>query len=93
MSLPVSIAGSPVNQTQAGNGIISAGPCRLIGFYVNSTSSGTLAFKDGGSSGTAIAGTITPSAGWNAFPCIFGTSAYVTYGGTINVTFFIDTGS
>jgi hypothetical protein len=44
----------------------------LIGFYVNSTNAGTLVLKDGGSSGTAIAGTITPAIGWHFFPVNFG---------------------
>ena len=91
MSLPVTHTGSPVNLTATA--AITPGPCRMVGFYVNSTTSGTLAFKDGGSGGSTVSGTITPSAGWNPFPCIFGTSAYVTIANTINVTFFVDTGS
>lgn len=60
----------------------------LMGFYVNSTSSGTLVLREGGSGGTAISGTITPSIGYNAFPCSVNGGLHATVGGTINVTFF-----
>lgn len=60
----------------------------LIGFYVNSTSSGTVVLKDGGSSGTVITGTITPAVGWHALPCTYGVSGlHVTVGGTLDATF------
>lgn len=79
-------AGSAKNLTASG--AINANPGTLIGFYVNSTSSGTIVLKDGGSSGTALCGTITPAVGFHRFPCTFGTSAYATIGATIDVTFF-----
>ena len=50
MSQPVAEVGGYKNITSTG--AVSTGPCQLIGFYVNSTSSGTLVLKDGGSSGT-----------------------------------------
>ncbi len=81
-------AGVPI--TVSGSATLSLVACTLLGFYVNSTSSGTIVIKDGGqSAGTAISGTITPSAGWNCFPaaCVSGLS--VTIGPTINVTFFV----
>lgn len=83
-------SGSPINLTSSG--AISACPGALLGFYVNSTSSGTIVLKDGGTSGTAISGTITPSAGWNAFPAEFATSAYATIANTLNVTFIFAAG-
>lgn len=79
------INGQPVNLTSSG--AISAQPCKLVGFYVNSTSSGTIVLRDGGSSGTAISGTITPAVGWHFFPAAISTSAYATLANTINVTF------
>ena len=90
MSTAVSTVGSPVNLTASG--AISALPGALLGFYVNSTTSGTIVLKDGGASGTAISGTITPAVGWNAFPAVFTTSAYATIGATINVTFIFAAG-
>lgn len=79
------IDGQPVNLTSSG--AISTMPGRLVGFYVASTSSGTIVLRDGGASGTAISGTITPAVGWHFFPAAISTSAYATIGATINVTF------
>ena len=91
MAQPVNENGAAVNLTSSG--AISAGPCQLLGFYVNSTSSGTLVIKDGGASGTALSGTITPAIGWHRFPATIGTSAYATIANTLNVTFFIASGN
>ena len=63
MSQPVAEVGAYKNITETG--AVTTGPCQLIGFYVNSTSSGTLVLKDGGSGGTAMAGTITPAVGFH----------------------------
>ena len=79
------LTGQPVNLTASG--AISTMPGKLIGFYVNSTTSGTIVLKNGGSGGTAITGTITPAVGWHFLPAEFSTSAYATIGATINVTF------
>lgn len=79
-------AGSYNNLTSTA--AISTGSCVLTGFYVNSTSGGTLVFRDGGASGTTVSGTITPAAGWHFFPASFPTSAHVTIAvAAINVTF------
>ncbi len=87
MSLPVAECGYPVNLSSSG--AISVGPCQLLGFYVNSTSSGTMNILDGGSSGTALCGTITPAIGFHRFPADIGRSGYFTkVSGTIDVTFF-----
>lgn len=72
------------------SGAVSAQPCKLIGFYVASTTSGTIVLRNGGASGTAISGTITPAVGWHFFPCDFSTSAYATIANTISVTFFYE---
>ena len=86
MAVTEASSGSPINLTSSG--AISLNPGTLIGFYVNSTSSGTIVIRDGGSSGTAISGTITPAIGWHAFPASLATACYATLGATINVTFF-----
>lgn len=90
MSAVTSNAGTPVNLTASG--AISLVPGALLGFYVASTTSGTIVLRDGGASGTAISGTITPSTGWNAFPATFATSAYATIANTLNVTFIFAAG-
>ncbi len=60
---------------------------RLLGFYIASTSSGTIVLRDGGASGTQLTGTITPAAGWHALPLSYATDLHATLGGTIDVTF------
>ncbi len=65
---------------------ITAKPTILTGFYVNSTSSGTIVFKDGGASGTVVSGTITPAIGWHFFPASFATSLHATIANTLDVT-------
>lgn len=72
-------------------GIISEAAGTLLGFYVASTSAGTLIFNVGGASGattggTAITGTITPAIGWHGLPVDTPNRMYVTIGGTISVT-------
>ena len=86
MAQPVIQAGQFKNITSTG--VVSAGAGQLIGFYVNSTTAGTVVLRDGGASGTVMSGTITPAVGFHAFPATFGTSLHATIGGTIDVTFF-----
>ncbi len=83
-------SGAPINRTTTG--AISARSGTLLGFYVNSTTGGTLVFRDGGSSGTAITGTITPAIGFHRLPAYFVTSAHVTVANTIDATFFFQAG-
>ena len=85
-------AGTPILLADGGTGIISTRPGNLFGFYVNSTTSGTIVLKNGGTSGTAISGTITPAIGFHRFPAYFPTSAFATIGGTLSVTFFFAAG-
>ena len=93
MSQPIAAVGA-YKRIVDSSAAISAGPCQLLGFYVASTTAGTVVIKDGGSSGTALSGTITPAAGvYHNFPANVGTSAYATLGGTnIDVTFFFAAG-
>jgi len=84
-------SGTPVLLTASG--AVSKSGGTLVGFYVNSTSSGTIVFSLGGTAGgTAISGTITPSAGFNCFPAYCPDGVYATIGGTLNVTFFFAAG-
>ena len=63
---------------------------QLLGFYVNSTNAGTIAFADGGLGGTALGGTVTPVIGFHRFPGAFGNGGlYATIGGVaLDVTIF-----
>jgi hypothetical protein len=91
MSQPVAECGAYKNITQTG--AVTSGPCQLIGFYVNSTTAGTLVLKDGGSGGTAMSGTITPLIGFQRFPATVSTSLHATIAGTgLDVTFFFAAG-
>jgi hypothetical protein len=86
MTSMVRKSGVPTNLTASG--AVSLGPGTLLGFYVGSTTSGTIILKDGGTGGTAVSGTITPAVGWHEFPCDFTTSCYATIANTLNVTLF-----
>lgn len=88
MSMPVNEGGAAKNIT--GTGAVSTGPCQLLGFYVNSTTGGTLVLSDGA---TAMSGTITPAIGFHRFPATVGTSLNATIANTLNVTFFFATGN
>ena len=86
-------AGTPILLTSSG--AISLTPGTLVGMYVNSTTGGTVVIKDGGTSGTALTGTITPAVGWHTF-CFTTTSssgAYATIANTISVTFVFSANS
>jgi hypothetical protein len=91
MSQPVAEVGGYKNITATG--AVSTGPCQLIGFYVNSTTVGTLVLRNGGASGEVMSGTITPAIGFHRFPANVGVSLYATVGGTLDVTFFFAAGS
>ena len=72
-------------------GDVTTLPGSLLGFYVNSTTAGTLVLRDGGSGGTVMGGTITPLIGFHRFPATFGRSGlglHATVGGAIDATFF-----
>jgi hypothetical protein len=79
-------AGYPVHITATGQ--VLAVPAMLIGFYVNSTSSGTLILYDALSATNPVSGTITPAIGMQWFPSIHKTGVFATIGGTLDVTFF-----
>ena len=79
--------GHAKNMTATGTVKVVSG--QLLGFYVNSTTSGTVVLRDGGASGTVLCGTITPAIGFHRFPAVFQTDLHFTEGGTIDITFFI----
>ena len=83
-------SGTPVNLTSSGAVSNVAGT--LLGFYVNSTTSGTIVIRNGGSGGTAVSGTITPVIGWHEFPAYLPSGCYATIGATLNVTLFFAAG-
>lgn len=70
-------------------GAVTTFPGMLLGFYVNSTTAGTLVLRDGGASGTVMDGTITPAIGFHRFPASFGAGGlHATIANTLDVTFF-----
>lgn len=72
------------------SGQVTSGPGTMLGFYVNSTSTGVIQFKDGGATGTDMSGAITPAVGFHRFPATFGVSGlyFVKASGTIDITIF-----
>lgn len=80
-------AGEPSLVT--GTGTVKSRPCYLRGFYVNSTTAGTLVLHDATAATNAVTGTITPAIGWHELPLAFGVGLHVVVGGTISVTFSI----
>jgi len=80
--------GTPINVTASA--VPRARPGELLGFYVNSTSSGTIVIHDSASASTnnAISGTITPAIGYHSFPASLGAGLRVVIGGTLDTTLF-----
>lgn len=67
-------------------------PGCILGFFCNSTSSGTIALStnNGGAAGTALTGTITPTAGnWYNLPILSPTGIFATIANTLDVTFIV----
>ena len=85
MSQPVAECGFPVLIASATTTTVCPAACQLLGFYLNSTTGGTIVIQDGS---TAISGTITPVIGWHSFPADIGNSLVVVTANTISVTFF-----
>jgi hypothetical protein len=82
-------AGTPISLSASGQ--ILAAPGRIIGFYVNSTTSGTIRFSDALTATTPYLGAaITPAVGYHTYPAALGTGGYATIGGTaLDVTVFV----
>ena len=88
MAVDVFTPGTPVLISGTGD-VVATRNGALVGFYVSSTTAGTIVLRQGGSGGTAISGTITPAVGWHDFPAAFVAGLHATVGGTISVTFFV----
>lgn len=90
MSMPIAAVGYAVNLSATGNVNSSTSQgCQLLGFYVNSTSGGTLVLRKGGSGGSVISGTITPVIGWHAFPADVSGTLHATIAvAALDLTFF-----
>lgn len=81
-------AGTPINLTSTGT--ISKVSGILLGFYVNSTTSGTIVLRSGSSgtsAGTAFTGTITPAIGFHPMCAACPGGAHATIANTLDVTF------
>jgi hypothetical protein len=75
-------------QRLTASGVVMPTKGRLAGFYVSSTSSGTLTLYDNTTaSGPQVTGTITPAVGWNALPVDLQNGLFAAIGGTLDVTF------
>lgn len=68
--------------------LIKQGPGQMMGFYVNSTSSGTIIIYDNTTAADPkICNTITPAIGWHSLPVSFNTGLFFDKtGGTIDLT-------
>ena len=77
-------SGTPINLT--GSGAVSLVAGSLLGFYVNSTTAGTVVVRNGGATGTAVSGTITPAIGFHRFPAYCPAGCYLTLANTIDLT-------
>ena len=85
-------AGSYKNLIASGS--ITGKQAILTGFYVNNTTAGVITLNDGGSTGAAIDGNITPAIGWHFYPASFTVAGgpYMTLvSGSIDVTFVLNT--
>lgn len=86
-------SGTPILLSSTGT--ISPRSGTLLGWYVNSTTAGTIIIKvgsSGTSAGTAVTGTITPAAGFHPFVAYCPDGAHATIGGTLSVTFIFAAG-
>lgn len=86
-------SGVPINI--AATATVSKVSGTLLGFYVNSTSSGTLVIRSGAAgaaTGTAISGTITPAIGFHRFPAYCVAGCHFTIANTLDMTAFFAAG-
>lgn len=82
--------GTPVRLTATavvGGG--SGRPVSLLGFYVASTTAGTIVLRETDGSGAQTTGTITPAVGWHPLPLECPNGVHATIGGTLDVTFVV----
>lgn len=80
--------GGPVRLTASG--AVTGARGTLLGFYVSSTTGGTIVLYDNSAgSGTQLSGTITPAIGWHFFPVRCNAGIYATIANTLDVTFIV----
>jgi hypothetical protein len=73
------------------SGVVKARAGRITGFYVASTTTGTITLYDNTSAtGTQISGVITPAVGWHKFPSRFSQGLFADIANTLDVTFFVE---
>lgn len=65
---------------------IKSGRGKLAGFYVASTTAGTIVFHDATAATNQFTGTITPAVGWHTLPANFSSGLHAVIGGTLDVT-------
>ena len=85
-------SGTPVNLSSSGT--VSKVSGTLIGYYVNSTNSGTIQILNGSTSGgTAIGAAMTPAIGFHYLGAYLTSGCYATIGGiALDVTLFFAAG-
>lgn len=83
-------SGTPINKTATAVIAIASGT--LLGFYVNSTTGGTILFRVGGASGSVVSGTITPAIGFHPYPMYCPDGVHATIANTLDVTFIYAAG-
>ncbi len=82
--------GEAINLTATGNVGRAGQSKQLLGFYVNSTSTGVIQLRRGGSGGTVLGGQITPAVGFHPFPADCPDGLHLTVvSGTIDLTMFV----
>lgn len=89
MSINSAALGTPRNITTTT--LLSTVGCGIVGFFVGSTSTGTIQFYDSSTAATnnAISGVITPAAGaFYPFPAATSNGLYAVIANTLNVTIF-----
>ena len=88
----VRLAPSIPKNLSASASAVKAGPGKLRGMYVNSTSAGTIKIYDSlTQTGTILNNTITPAIGWHKLgDGQFLTGLSVTIGGTLDVTLYYE---
>lgn len=72
-------------------GTIKTGRGKLVGFFVSSTTTGTLVLYDATSATNQFTGTITPAAGaWYPLPVPFRVGLHAVIANTLDVTFVFE---
>lgn len=85
--LPTPVTGGRSYLNVTASALAKTGDGELVGYFVASTSAGTVKLWDNTSAATTVlVNTFSPSPGWNPAPFHFKTGLYITIGGTIDLT-------